>query len=104
MGQNGGARKGAGRKAGGTNEKNKAIHESIDRILKPYMSGEGIGDNHRTLEEDLDAMPPSERAKVITGLLPYRLPKLGSIEVNAEVKNKTFEDELEALSKEDRRR
>lgn len=91
-----------GRPIGATNEANKAIHESIDRILKPYMSGDGIGDNQRTIEKDLDAMPPAERAKVITGLLPYRLPKLGSIEVNAEVKTKSFEDELNELSKEGR--
>lgn len=86
-----------GRKAGQPNKVTKEMREVLAPIIQDYISGEGIGNNKRTLANDLSVMEPEDRAKIVTNLVPYVIPKLASVEVKQKGDGKTFKDELDEL-------
>lgn len=71
-------RVGAGRPKGAKNKKTLAQSEIKDKIL------EIISGKIENLENDLDSLKPSERAKLTIELLSYCLPKLKSVQMKAE--------------------
>lgn len=90
-------RLGGGRKPGQPNKVTKEMREVLAPLISDYISGAGIGENRRTLANDLAVMEPEDRAKVITNLVPYVMPKLASVEVKQQSEGKTFKDELDEL-------
>ena len=90
-------RLGGGRKPGQPNKVTKEMREVLAPIISDYIGGEGIGDNKRTLANDLAVMEPEDRAKIITNLVPYVMPKLASVEVKQKGEGKSFKDELDEL-------
>ncbi len=90
-------RLGGGRKPGQPNKVTRELREVLTPIISDYVSGEGIGESRRTLANDLAAMDPEDRARVITNLVPYVMPKLASVEVKQKGEGKSFKDELDEL-------
>ena len=86
-----------GRVAGTPNKVTKELREVLAPIISSYISGDGIGDDKRTLANDLAVMEPEDRAKIITNLVPYVMPKLASVEVKQKNEGKSFKDELDEL-------
>lgn len=90
-------RLGGGRKPGQPNRVTKEMREVLAPIISDYIGGEGIGEGKRTLANDLALMEPEDRAKIITNLVPYVMPKLASVEVKQKDESKSFKDELDEL-------
>lgn len=88
---------GGGRRPGQPNKVTRELREVLTPIISSYISGEGIGENKRTLANDLASMEPEDRAKIITNLVPYVMPKLASVEVKQKGEGKSFKDELDEL-------
>ena len=88
---------GGGRRPGQPNKVTRELREVLTPIISSYISGEGIGENRRTLANDLATMEPEDRAKIITNLVPYVMPKLASVEVKQKGEGKSFKDELDEL-------
>lgn len=88
---------GGGRKPGQPNKITKEMREVLAPIISDYISGEGIGKNKRTLANDLAVMEPEDRARIVTNLVPYVMPKLASVEVKQKGEGKSFKDELDEL-------
>lgn len=90
-------RLGGGRKPGQPNKITGEIRNVLAPIITSYISGEGLGETKRTLANDLAVMEPEDRAKIITNLVPYVIPKLASVEVKQQGEEKNFKDELDEL-------
>ena len=92
-----GSPKTGGRTAGTPNKITGEIRSVLAPLITDYVSGQGIGKNRRTLANDLEVMEPEDRAKIITNLVPYVIPKLQSVEVKQQGEGKSFKDELDEL-------
>lgn len=90
-------RQGGGRKPGVPNKITGELRAILAPVIASYISGDGLGEKKRTLEKDLALMEPEDRAKVITNLVPYVIPKLASVEVKGKADEKTFKAELDEL-------
>lgn len=90
---------GSGRKKGTPNKITGELREFLTPIITKYLSDDGIGDaEHRhNLEQDLAKMEPEDRARTITNLVPYVMPKLASVEVKSKPDEKSLRDELDEL-------
>ena len=86
-----------GRKPGTPNKVTRELREVLTPLISDYVSGDGIGKDKRTLANDLAVMEPEDRARVITNLVPYVMPKLASVEVKQKGEGKSFKDELDEL-------
>ena len=66
-----------GRAKGTPNKTTGAVKAAITGIVDSYLTpgGTGPGKDRHTLAADLDKMQPQERAKLITGLAAYIVPK-----------------------------
>lgn len=94
------ARRQVGRKPGVPNKITGKVREALAPVIENYISGYGIGQKKESLEKDLAAMDPEARAKIITALVPYVVPKLASVEVKAQENIQSFRDELDELARE----
>lgn len=86
-----------GRAKGTPNKVTKELREVLTPLISDYLSGEGLGPTKRTLANDLACMEPEDRARIITNLVPYVMPKLSSVEVKQKNEGKTLEEELNEL-------
>lgn len=73
-----------GRPKGSMNEKTKYIREWIVSL---------IGSNAKSLAESFKRLPPKEKFKVITQLMPYVLPKQIQQDLNHNIDFKNMSDE-----------
>lgn len=89
-----------GRVKGTPNKVTSEVKNALAPIVMAYVSGEGLGESKAKLEEDLQAMQPAERAKVMKDLIPYVIPKLSAVEIKDAVPVKTFREELEEMREE----
>lgn len=69
-----------GRAAGTPNKVNAQVKEWIGELLE---------NNKQQIEEDLQAMEPTERVKALFGLLGYVVPKQSAISVDDQTKIET---------------
>ena len=63
-----------GRAVGTPNKTTTAVKTAISQIVSDYLSPTK-GKTRHTLVKDLESMQPSERAKLMTGLASYIIPK-----------------------------
>ena len=89
-----------GRQKGTPNKMSTEVKNALAPLVMAYVNGEGIGQTKAKLAEDLDAMQPAERAKVMKDLVPYVIPKLSAVEMKDAVPVKTFRDELDEMREE----
>lgn len=78
-----------GRKKGTPNKTTKGLKEVLNRIVEGYFTGSAdssLGINFPALTSDLVAMTPEGRAKMITGLVGYVVPKLQSMSIEDQAK------------------
>lgn len=78
-----------GRKKGTPNKTTKGLKEVLNRIVGGYFTGLAdplLGESFPTLTVDLNAMTPEGRAKMITGLVGYVIPKLQSMSIEDQAK------------------
>lgn len=80
------------------NKITREMRNILAPVIENYITGVGIGKEKYSLEQDLAKMEPEDRAKIISGLVPYVMPKLASVEVKNTEPKKTFQDELNELS------
>ena len=73
---------------------------ALAAVVEAYVSGEGLGQTKAKVSEDLEAMQPAERAKVMKDLIPYVIPKLSAVELKDKVPVKTYKEELEEMREE----
>lgn len=83
-------RKTGGRKKGTPNK----IQNPVKVLLQDFAS-ENWEEFKKSFKEIDD---PIEKCRMYKDILPYCVPKLASVEVQAEVGQKTFQDELDELS------
>lgn len=72
-----GRTKTGGRTAGTTNKVVKELRHQLQAIVQTSLD---------ELPETLAAMEPTDRARLLTALLPYVMPKLNSVELQTEEK------------------
>lgn len=89
-----------GRTKGTPNKVSSEVKNALAPIVMAYVNGEGLGDTKAKLAEDLEAMQPAERAKVMKDLIPYVIPKLSAVEIKDAVPVKTFREELDEMREE----
>ena len=89
-----------GRVKGTPNKVTSEVKNALAPIVMAYVNGDGLGQNKAKLSEDLEAMQPAERAKVMKDLIPYVIPKLSSVEVKDKIPVKTYREELEEMREE----
>ena len=71
-----------GRAAGTPNKATAAVKTAISDIVEAYLSpADAAKPLNFNLAEDLEAMQPQERAKLITGLAAYIVPKQQALSV-----------------------
>jgi hypothetical protein len=71
-----------GRAAGTPNKATAAVKTAISDIVEAYLSPADAAKPLKfNLAEDLEAMQPQERAKLITGLAAYIVPKQQALSV-----------------------
>lgn len=78
-----------GRKKGTPNKATKGLKEVLNRIVEGYFTGlpdSTLGSGFPALTKDLIAMTPEGRAKMITGLVGYVVPKLQSMSIEDQAK------------------
>ncbi len=80
-----------GRPKGATNKVTREMRERIALL---------ISDNWKRLTEDVEKMPPKDRARVLLELLPYILPRLQVSDVNLTDNKPTID--MEKLTPEQR--
>ena len=89
-----------GRTKGTPNTVRSEVKNALAPIVMAYVNGEGLGETKAKLAEDLQAMQPAERAKVMKDLIPYVIPKLSAVEIKDAVPVKTFREELDEMREE----
>ena len=89
-----------GRTKGTPNKVSSEVKNALAPIVMAYVNGEGLGETKAKLAEDLQAMQPAERAKVMKDLIPYVIPKLSAVEIKDAVPVKTFREELDEMREE----
>jgi len=89
-----------GRTKGTPNKVSSEVKNALAPIVMAYVNGEGLGQTKAKLAEDLEAMQPAERAKVMKDLIPYVIPKLSAVEIKDAVPVKTFREELDEMREE----
>ena len=89
-----------GRAKGTPNKVTGEAKSALAAVVEAYVSGEGLGQTKAKLSEDLEAMQPAERAKVMKDLIPYVIPKLSAVELKDKVPVKTYKEELEEMREE----
>ena len=89
-----------GRTKGTPNKVSSEVKNALAPIVMAYVNGEGLGETKAKLAEDLEAMQPAERAKVMKDLIPYVIPKLSAVEIKDAVPVKTFREELDEMREE----
>lgn len=71
-----------GRAVGTPNKTTGAVKTAISEIVGEYLSNEGQGKKKRfSLLTDLESMQPTDRAKLMTGLASYIIPKQQALSV-----------------------
>ncbi len=75
-------KKTGGRQKGTPNKTTSTLRTAISKIVNDYYNSE-------TLLEDINQLKPKERVDIMEKLAAYVVPKLQSVDVNAEVKSKT---------------
>ncbi|GAB3639713.1 hypothetical protein [Spirosoma arcticum] len=70
-----GRAKTGGREAGTPNKAVKELRQQLQEIVQTTLN---------ELPQTLAAMEPTDRARLLTALLPYVMPKLNSVELKAE--------------------
>lgn len=75
-------KKTGGRQKGTPNKTTSTLRTAISKIVNDYYNSE-------TLLEDIYQLKPQERVNIMEKLAAYVVPKLQSVDVNAEVKSKT---------------
>lgn len=70
-----GRKKTGGRKVGTPNKSIKEVRQQLQTIVQTSLN---------ELPETLAEMEPTDRARLLTALLPYVMPKLNSIELKTE--------------------
>ena len=84
-----------GRQKGTPNKTTSSLRTAISKIVNDYF-------NSDTLMEDINKLKPKERVDMMEKLAAYVVPKLQSVDLNAEVKTEhTIEDMLIELAEED---
>lgn len=68
-----------GRAAGTPNKTNAAVKEAVAKIVNDYLAPAQEG--RFTLEQDLAAMQPEQRARLITNLAGYVIPKQQALSI-----------------------
>lgn len=89
-----------GRPKGGQNKVTSEVKNALAPLVMAYVNGEGLGETKAKLEDDLLAMQPAERAKVIKDLVPYVIPKLSAVEIKDAVPVKSYREELDEMREE----
>jgi vacuolar-type H+-ATPase subunit E/Vma4 len=72
-----GREKTGGREAGTPNKAAKELRNQLQAIVQTSLN---------ELPDTLAGMEPTRRARLLTALLPYVMPKLNSVELRAELK------------------
>ena len=67
-----------GRKKGSINKSKKIVKDNLSSILENNMD---------RLQEDLDALEPKDRVKLILEIASYIIPKMKSVEVDVDVQH-----------------
>ena len=75
-------KKTGGRQKGTPNKTTSTLRSAISKIVNDYYNSE-------TLLEDIYRLKPKERVDIMEKLAAYVVPKLQSVDVNAEVKSRT---------------
>lgn len=75
-------KKTGGRQKGTPNKTTSTLRTAISKIVNDYYNSE-------TLLEDIYQLKPKERVDIMEKLVAYVVPKLQSVDVNAEVKSQT---------------
>ena len=75
-------KKTGGRQKGTPNKTTSTLRTAISKIVNDYYNSE-------TLLEDINKLKPKERVDIMEKLAAYVVPKLQSVDVNAEVKSRT---------------
>lgn len=75
-------KKTGGRQKGTPNKTTSTLRTAISKIVNDYYNSE-------TLLEDINQLKPKERVDIMEKLAAYVVPKLQSVDVNAEVKSQT---------------
>lgn len=70
-----------GRAVGTPNKTTGAVKTAISQIVEEYISPSTGGKKRPTLIEDMKKMQPGERAKLISGLASYIVPKQQALTV-----------------------
>ncbi|MBE6337004.1 MAG: hypothetical protein E7066_10085 [Lentimicrobiaceae bacterium] len=88
-------KKTGGRQKGTPNKTTGTLRMAISKIVNDYY-------NSDTLMEDINKLKPKERVDMMEKLAAYVVPKLQSVDLNAEVKTEhTIEDMLIELAEDD---
>lgn len=88
-------KKTGGRQKGTPNKTTSTLRTAISKIVNDYY-------NSDTLMEDINKLKPKERVDMMEKLAAYVVPKLQSVDLNAEVKTEhTIEDMLVELAEDD---
>lgn len=75
-------KKTGGRQKGTPNKTTSTLRTAISKIVNDYY-------NSDALLEDIEKLKPKERVDMMEKLAAYIVPKLQSVDVNAEVKSQT---------------
>lgn len=79
-----------GRAAGTPNKATAAVKTAISDIVEAYLSPAAAGKPLKfNLAADLEAMQPQERAKLLTGLAAYIIPKQQALSVEDQTRVET---------------
>lgn len=88
-------KKTGGRRKGTPNKTTSTLRTVISKIVNDYY-------NSDKLKKDIEGLKPKERVDMMEKLAAYVMPKLQSIDLNAEVKTeRTIEDTLVELAEDD---
>lgn len=79
-----------GRPKGSFNHKNAFLRAAINEIIEDNLEG---------LKDDLEALAPRDRVASLTQLMQFVLPKLQSIDMDIDAKNKDkYEQAIDQLA------
>lgn len=85
------------------NKDKRELREALKPIMYTYFTGIAEGADTASLThsfaEDLQNMTPVDRARCLTGMAPFVMPRLQAIEVNEKKSNEGLKEELSSLNK-----